>query len=142
MFTYRLSALIVLFLLFGCADEDTETLIEVADASLDTSVPDSAVSQCESGISFWFDESGSAELVLYPNDRYTQPDEDSPTGIRLRFESERFPWFDNLPNLLAPERADMESFSGFAHNEAYSCDTTEPRCPIFPRQKRPPQMMG
>jgi dienelactone hydrolase len=121
MLIYRLSAVIVLFLVLGCADEGTETVPEVADASLDdasldTSVPDSTVSQCESGVSFWFDESGGTELVLYPNDRYTQPDEDSPTGIRLRFESERFPWFDNLPNLIAPARADMESFSGFAHN--------------------------
>lgn len=116
----RLSITAILILgATGCADETVQDVVVTPDASIshdmqtDVAVPDA---QCESSISFWFEEQGSSELVLYPDDRYTQPDESSATGIRLSFDSERFPWFDNLPDLIAPAKEDMESFSGFAHN--------------------------
>ncbi len=121
---YLHSSITVLLLLtaMGCADSAdsadsaTSDIPLSEDASVSDVQPDSAATQCESGISFWFEESGSSELLLYPDDRYTQLEESSPTGIRLKFDSDRFPWFANLPNLIAPAKQDMESLSGFALN--------------------------
>ncbi len=116
MYLRRLLTVIFVLTVFGCADQESLTEASAIDASITDTNPDMDVIECESGISFWFEDSDSDELILYPDDRYTQPDESSPTGIRLKFDSERFPWFANLPNLIAPTRSDMEALSGFAHN--------------------------
>ena len=82
--------------------------------------------------SLQFERSGGQELSLYPSDRFTKASESSPTGLNLSFDGEKFPWFSNLPQLLAPEQDAVETFSGFAHNGGVLIRFRNHRLPTLP----------
>ncbi len=113
-----LMCLAVAFQLMGCADDLDPEGNDTSDAVVETDAmvtPDMQTVDCES-LKFRFAAEGNLEMEAYPDDRYTVLDENSPTGLRLSFNVERFPWLDALPNLIKPAKVDFESLSGFAHN--------------------------
>ena len=100
-------------LLWGC-DDSSEPQFD-ASTNFDDLGADVVQRTCES-LSFRFSNQGSQEMEVFPDDRHTVTDADSPSGIRLHFDDERFPWLAELPALIKPTKVDFEQLSGFPHN--------------------------
>lgn len=106
--------------------EDVET-----DAPADVTSPDSDTAEseelefCEGATELRYDPWGSAELLLYPDNALTVPDETSPTGLRLSI-TEETPWIQQVPDLLREVSNDLNELSGFAANGAVLLRTSAP----------------
>ena len=122
-----------LTLIFCGCDASSNLAADTNDSGVvgDTNT-DSSTQSCDSGLSLQFERSGGQELSLYPSDRFTKASESSPTGLNLSFDGEKFPWFSNLPQLLAPEQDAVETFSGFAHNGGVLIRFRNHRLPTLP----------
>ena len=68
---------------------------------------------CEGSTTARYDPLHPSELVAFPDDAYTDPDPDAPTGIRVRLDAENAPWTTFLAAPLQPILSELGERSGF-----------------------------
>jgi hypothetical protein len=73
----------------------------------------SAISFCLSETEALYDPN-SEEMLSFPDDLLTTPDPYSPTGLRISITEATAPWSMELPAIIEPAVADLQSRSGFA----------------------------
>ena len=61
-----------------------------------------------------YDPLDSNDLLSYPDDWYTRPDDTSPTGHLIDLSVEKAPWTANLGDVFSPIIDDIATRSGFA----------------------------
>jgi len=65
---------------------------------------------CDSGVRHLYDPE-SEEILAFPDDIWTVPDPDSPTGLRVRADDA--PWMAEVPDLLVGFMDGLEGATGF-----------------------------
>ena len=90
--------LMIVLSLFACTIEDKYTPIEFCDGSTEV----------------LYDPVHPTELYAYPDDWYTTPDTNSPTGIRVDLSQIKAPWTSELGDIFTPVLEDIATRSSFA----------------------------
>lgn len=86
-------------LLLGCTNTDSS---------------DNTIKFCSGSRKAMYDPLHLSEMWSFPDDFYTMPDHDSPTGRVVDLSETKAPWATNLSPLFADSIAEMSTRSGFA----------------------------
>ena len=92
---------------------DTETQEVDTASSSDTFQP---IPFCQGTTALLYDPMNSDELEMWPDDRLTIQDDQSPTGIRLNINSKNAKWTMDVPDFIKGAVSQFQTLSGFALN--------------------------